>query len=73
MPDHIRIVKNENPQNHILAFYLAPLIHDRNTRAMKSSLKDLDVKLKCLEISTIMDMFEKIRSKNDFIELLKSF
>ena len=72
VPDHIRIIKNDNPHNHIVAFYLAPLIHDRNTRSMEASLKDVDVKLKCLEISTMMAMFEKIKSRNDFLELLKS-
>ena len=72
VPDHIRLIEAEYPKKKVYALYLAPIIHERVTKSMLSSLKDYESKLHCLEIEKFLTNASKFNKKNDFIKLLES-
>lgn len=68
VPDHIRIIKEENPQKKVIGFYLAPLIHDRNTTAMKSTITG-DYEIRCISIHEFLNNISIIKP----LELFKIY
>ena len=47
VPDHIRLYKM-NTEHKVVGIYCAPIIHERNTNAMKSILDQFDIPLYCV-------------------------
>ena len=72
VPDHIRLIEAEYTSKKVYALYLAPLIHERVTKGMASSLKDYESKLHCLEIEKFLTSASTFNKKSDFIKFLES-
>ena len=75
MPDHIRIHQQERKDRKTIGIYLAPMIHSRNTDLMQGAMQagETEAKLVCLSIEDFLLDMEKISSKEDLINQIKSF
>lgn len=60
VPDHVRLYKQETNSN-VVGVFCAPLIHERNTAAMTSTIAQYGVKLHCI---TDKELVELLLTKN---------
>lgn len=60
VPDHIRLYKQESGKD-VVGVFCAPVIHERNTAAMKSTIYQYGIELHCI---TDKELVELLLSKN---------
>lgn len=69
VPDHIRLYK-QMTNKEVIGVFCAPIIHERNTAAMQSTIAAYGIKLKCITDKEILEIF-KHTDKDEIKKLLE--
>lgn len=69
VPDHVRLYK-QTTGKEVMGIYCAPVIHERNTAAMQSTIAAYGIKLKCITEKEILEIFKK-KKKDEIKKLLE--
>lgn len=66
VPDHIRLYKQDS-ENDVVGVFCAPVIHERNTAAMKSTIASYGIELHCITDKELVELLltkDKEKIKN---------
>lgn len=70
VPDHIRLHK-ELIKDEVVGIFCAPIIHERNTNAMVSTIAAYGIKLRCMtdkELIEILDKHDRLQIKKELLK-----
>lgn len=71
VPDHIRIIFEDNPQKKIIGIFSAPSIHKPLAKNLKSYSKEEGIPIICLSIDELLNLLA-LASKGKIINTLKN-
>jgi hypothetical protein len=71
VPDHIRIIFEDNPQKKIIGIFSAPSIHKPLAKNLKSYSKEEGIPIICLSIDELLNLLA-LSSKGKIINILKN-
>lgn len=69
VPDHIKLFSEENSGHTVNGIFSAPVIHERNTAAMKAILNPLGIHIKCIVDRNLVDLLVSKDRNRIFKEL----
>ena len=70
VPDHIKLYKQET-ENNVVGILCAPIIHERNTAAMKSTIAPFGIDLHCITDKELVKLFLS-RDRNNIKKFMMS-
>lgn len=71
VPDHIKLVYEDNPERKIIGIFSAPSIHKQLAKNLKSHSKDEGIPIFCLTIDDLLKLLS-FDSKEEIIKTLRS-
>lgn len=71
VPDHIRIVSEDNPERKIIGIFSAPSIHKQLAKNLKSHSKEEGIPIICLTIDELLKLLS-LNNKKEILKTLRS-